>query len=676
MSSKRPLDDVGSQSETKKAKDLNSKNCINEKLEKEMKLLKVRFPIDLQDIKEKKILHKASEKGYIHALQELLKHGANVNQYDSYYGTPINVAALNGNLPLVKELLKLGADPYQELKDENDDYYMGERTPIQEAYANDHQSIVEEMLLHGDIDVIVNEYNETSLHYAADCGNTEVIKKLLEKGCKVNVKNKENDTPLHSAIEKACLNENYDSIRLLLKYGANVNAKDFYGDSVLHKAVKLHAMILGNAKNMALHTILEKGTNLNFDLINIDSKTALQVAIDNKYVDSARMLELAEEMQFLEISFPMNLKEIKKKKILQIASLHGCLKVVKEILKHRVDINDNSYYQSTALHIASRNGDEKIVAELLAHGAKIELRNGESCFHQEDGIECDSGTTALHMACHEGHIEVVKEILKFAPNLSQVDDGHYNALQLACSSKHLDIVKELISNGANANETFTNDDYDKPIYIAASEECGDVEIFKELMKHGANPFQLQKINGFLVKRSAIKEANENGHFEIVEAALLNGDIDAIHDGGMTKLHHASYIANISIVTKLLEKGCKVDVQTDYFKDSALHLAIDSGNKHSKEIVSKLLLHGANPNLQDRLGRTAVHLAVENLLLNEDSQSFQLFASILQTLLKEAKTTDFSLMDKNGKTALQRAIKKSATNHYFAEVAGMIKSFTS
>ena len=232
-----------------------------------------------------------------------------MNLFDDYYGTPINIAARDGNLALVKELLKHGANPFHYLEDGDEDY-LDEKTPLHGAAFKGHQSIIEEILLYYENDAIVNDENETPLHFAADIGNAEAVKKLLDRGCKVNLKSTEGKTPLHLAIDTACQNERIDALSILLKHGADVNAQDNGGNSPLHSVVLCYNLYCGSAnknKNMPLQTILEEGKNFDFKLRNKDGKTALQIAIDEKDMDSARMIakEMCQKPNITDAIYPL-----------------------------------------------------------------------------------------------------------------------------------------------------------------------------------------------------------------------------------------------------------------------------------------------------------------------------------------------------------------------------------
>ena len=62
------------------------------------------------------------------------------------------------------------------------------------------------------------------------------MQKLLARGCNVNVKTTDKETPLQLAIEFGITygtDEGFEVLSLLLQYGANVNARDKDGDTPL-----------------------------------------------------------------------------------------------------------------------------------------------------------------------------------------------------------------------------------------------------------------------------------------------------------------------------------------------------------------------------------------------------------------------------------------------------------
>ena len=70
----------------------------------------------------------------------------------------------------------------------------------------------------------------------------------------------------------------------------------------------------------------------------------------------------------------MLVKKIKKT-ALQIACDRKDIKLIKNLIKIGVDINEENFCGETALDIACRNGNTEIIDLLLDAGAELKLRN-------------------------------------------------------------------------------------------------------------------------------------------------------------------------------------------------------------------------------------------------------------------------------------------------------------
>jgi ankyrin repeat protein len=104
----------------------------------------------------------------------------------------------------------------------------------------------------------------------------------------------------------------------------------------------------------------------------------------------------------------------------------------------------------SALQTAATNGHHKVVGLLLQRGANC-------------------GSNPLLSAACEGHVEVVRILLERGANvhaqlkviqadaissyvmISFVDQDHSTALHVACEKGHLDVVRHLLDHGANIN---------------------------------------------------------------------------------------------------------------------------------------------------------------------------------------------------------------------------------
>ena len=149
-------------------------------------------PVNMISEKKKKkapIMNAVNE-GNLELVRQLIKAGANVNVKDKdaiwFANFPMTLAASLGHLEIVQELIKAGADVNPG----------GDSTPLHAAEKN--LEIVKELIKAGaDVNAKDND-GETPLHYAVGSDRFETVQELIKAGADVNAKNDGGDTPLSS----------------------------------------------------------------------------------------------------------------------------------------------------------------------------------------------------------------------------------------------------------------------------------------------------------------------------------------------------------------------------------------------------------------------------------------------------------------------------------------------
>jgi len=161
-------------------------------------------------------LYQAIMLGNSMLVKALLERGVNVNVQDEYLSTPLHLAASGPDPIIARLLLAAGADVNSKDKNLN--------TPLQIAVSHNQPRVASCLLQAGaNPNVAFNQIyfpDRTLLHIAVQNGNAWMVKVLLQFKANPNVKDANNTTPLHEAVEIASI----PIIKDLLAKGAKINA--------------------------------------------------------------------------------------------------------------------------------------------------------------------------------------------------------------------------------------------------------------------------------------------------------------------------------------------------------------------------------------------------------------------------------------------------------------------
>ena len=563
-------------------------------------LIKKGVNVNFKNNERNTALMYASRKGYTKIVEALLTvEGVNVNFKNNERNTALMYASRKGYTKIVEALLTIeGVDVNAKSK-----YYAG-GTALMRAIENGHTEIVKALLEAKEINVNDKDrIGHTALIWASSHGRLEIVKILLKaEGIKVNHISKYHGTALIRASE----NGHIDVVKTLLEVeGINVNAKNGGGETAL-----IMASLLGHIE--IVRALLEvEGVNVNAK--NNDGETALMIAYkfghtevekllrkaDTNYSDLLRFFQSSKssnlnpsknlEMvnKLLSSSMPENSKQsllvfvyendsiIPKDSRLSLLSEHGkyippttraANLVLKEIKAH-VKIQDQD---SGALFLyASRYGYIEIIETLIkktANAASSDntsfiaaIRQAYNNIHkiltEPKGVNArnEDGETALMQASENGHIEIVKALLKVEEvNVNARNEDGETALMLAYKSGHTEIVKTLVkakSIGASINKK----SFDATVLMRASEN-GHTEIVKALLEAEGIDVNAKNSDG----ETALMWASRDGRTETVKILLKAEGIDVNikSKGGASALDYAEVKEHPEIFKLLKKAGAK------------------------------------------------------------------------------------------------------------------------
>lgn len=196
----------------------------------------------------------------------LTEKGVDVHTADKDGITPLHLAAKNGQIEMVKFLIKRGANV-------NAQSAVNKLTPLHcAAVRKNNKEIIEILIKKGANVNALDESKNTPLHSASAEGHNscqEVIKTLIKNGANVNAKNKDGWTPLHVA---ASYFSSERIIETLIERGVNVNAVDEDKRTPLHVAAS-------SFKEENIKALIKKGNAASF-LQDKDDKTPLDYSND------------------------------------------------------------------------------------------------------------------------------------------------------------------------------------------------------------------------------------------------------------------------------------------------------------------------------------------------------------------------------------------------------------
>lgn len=284
------------------------------------------FPLFAEAEKERdsEELLEAADHGDVREVRELIKKGADVNALDEKEGvTPLIAATLGGHVEVVQVLIQAKADLNGRDNANGATALMWAATirPDKEAIERgmvqppvEKKLEIARLLIKAGAKVnLQNAWGGTSLQWAADEGNVEMVKLLLASGADPNLADQQGLMPLIAAahyeepnylqILKMLLSSgaklegadasgktplmastnNYGTAtaEFLIKAGANVNAADKEGVTALMKACQM-----GRADVARL--LIRSGARL--DAKTKDGRSALKVAQDAGYKPTIQVL--------------------------------------------------------------------------------------------------------------------------------------------------------------------------------------------------------------------------------------------------------------------------------------------------------------------------------------------------------------------------------------------------
>jgi ankyrin repeat protein len=235
------------------------------------------------------------------------------------------------------------------------------------------------------------------------------------------------------------------------------------------------------------------------------------------------------------------------------------------------------------------------------------------------------GTTALHWAAHWNDTDAVNLLLSAGANAKAANRYGATPLSEAAALGNATVIEALLKAGAEPNTRVTSDG---ETVLMTTSRSGNADAVKILLAHGADVNAKESYRG----QTALMWAAGERHPEVVRMLLKAGadwrvmevsretklpklsaasSVSPFARGGLTAFLFTAREGDIETAKVMLENGVDIN-QTDV--DNTNGLVVSEMNK--KYTFAKFLLdRGADPNIADAKGRTALYAAID--ARNED-----------------------------------------------------------
>uniref|UniRef100_A0A8C6KZ03 E3 ubiquitin-protein ligase MIB2 n=1 Tax=Nothobranchius furzeri TaxID=105023 RepID=A0A8C6KZ03_NOTFU len=250
----------------------------------------------------------------------------------------------------------------------------------------------------------------------------------------------------------------------------------------------------------------------------------------------------------------------------------------------QVDIKNQG---KTALQVAAHQGHMEVVKALLQANSSVEVKD-------------EDGDTALHYTAFGNQAEIARLLLSKGANINLLNNSMCTALQIAVNKGFTDVVRVLTDHSADVN---LQDSYgDTPLHDAIAKDFRN--IIEILVAVPNIDFTQQNHRGFNLLHHAALKGNKLATEKILARARQL--VDVKKEDGFSALHLASLNNHRDVAEVLVKEGrCDINICNNR-NQTPLQLAVTQGHT---DLVQLLVDEGADVNMEDEDGDTAMHVAL-------------------------------------------------------------------
>ena len=311
--------------------------------------------------------------------------------------------------------------------------------------------------------------------------------------------------------------------------------------------------------------------------------------------------------------------------------------------------------------LKSGRADVQSVEKLLEEGCDL---------NQLIEVSLRKSVTPLMVACELGQVDIVKLLLERGAEVDKQGSDFWTALIVAVVSENAEVVKVLVEHGADVDYAVGwGDNIAKSPFLLGCEK-GLVIMVKAMLPKSKCKFMYtayiyamkgdhNEVAQLLLSEVSEVEANamrlglfcREGMFgeakELLEGNHVSPFINYFLEHNASPLMEASGKSQNKMIELLLDNGANINLQND----NGMTALIVAVRNLRCDTVKLLLDKGANADLKMRGGNTAL---VELILYASDSATEDKVTKIIQLLVEHA---DVNIQNDKGQTALTMVMGK-------------------
>jgi ankyrin repeat protein len=513
----------------------------------------------------------AAVSGNVPIARELLKQGANPNLLNSKGRTALHSAVISANTDMVSLLLKSGADP--DIYGSDEERLSALDLALRRWASEDEDdrvggvSNVLELMIKKGMPTDRGTLNETALDLATD-GNADAIAFLRKQGFNVNPNQLMSNGASYLFILAGTGDDGLESAKLLLELGADPNYKSPAGLSVLSLAVRNGAAKQAKALLAAGADVMARNNAgaLAYDLAAIyghDELAQILITQMNRVVPDVDKQDSTGDTALM--------RAVKK----------SDTKAVSDLLTKCADASRRDLHGDTPLSFAVCRDMDEVVHLLRQAGA--ERLPGD----------CANNDEQMVFAGAKGALGSILDLLDSGVSINATDAKGDTALTEA--EPHPGVVRVLAKRGADLSHR--NQEGNTAYMIAAA--ATRTLMMQTLVEVGSPIDEPAELDGLSQMHAMLNALRSKGS----EDDSAESDTDADYESDAEELLMASFVGDAIAVSRQIAAGTNVNYENDEGRTALMMALAGLGRgemsrrkeRDFEQVIDSLLVAGVDPN---------------------------------------------------------------------------------